>query len=451
MLHSCFYNGKFLKFYSGESLSSKNFFTVIVGKNGTGKSRLLKAIIERFVESSSIDSEARSAAHFSEKREDLQLRFDSFPQNIIAVSTSPFDRFPLMRTNVREEGYEYLGLRGLGNQNLSLSFMARIFGALLRSVMENRAQAYTIASVLNYLGYEGEIEARFVSEIKTTSIQEILRGPVPIAMDVAWNNKRSTPFMDKLRKASFAPDFQSSYLWYALSTWVEENKKPRVDVIINSYGAFDGFGKPLPDYVRYLFEYGFFKLRDVGLQKKKMPRKILIGDASSGEQCVVMALLGIASHIRDGAWIFIDEPEVCLHPEWQEKYIELLTDAFKGFSNCHFLIATHSPQIVSKLDDDNCFVLDLEFGTTVPASKLNKRSADFQLANLFRAPGYKNEYLTRELVNALEVIGAGDSLSSDRRKEIYQLLALKDFLEETDPVRKLMEILERSMRALSAI
>jgi hypothetical protein len=182
-----------------------------------------------------------------------------------------------------------------------------------------------------------------------------------------------------------------------------------------------------------------------------MPRKILIGDASSGEQCVVMALLGIASHIRDGAWIFIDEPEVCLHPEWQEKYIELLTDAFKGFSNCHFLIATHSPQIVSKLDDDNCFVLDLEFGTTVPASKLNKRSADFQLANLFRAPGYKNEYLTRELVNALEVIGAGDSLSSDRRKEIYQLLALKDFLEETDPVRKLMEILERSMRALSAI
>lgn len=162
-----------------------------------------------------------------------------------------------------------------------------------------------------------------------------------------------------------------------------------------------------------------------------------------------MAMLGIASHIQDGALICIDEPEICLHPEWQERYIHLLMTTFGQFRNCHFIIATHSPQVVAKLQDKNCFVLDLESGTTTAASELSSRSADFQLARVFKAPGFQNEYLSRVAFNALRIIGSGKELEKDQLKEVENLLLLKDTLSLEDPVRQLMEILEHALGEVS--
>jgi hypothetical protein len=161
-----------------------------------------------------------------------------------------------------------------------------------------------------------------------------------------------------------------------------------------------------------------------------------------------MALLGVASHIKDGALICIDEPEICLHPQWQERYIHLLMTTFSRFKSCHFLIATHSPQIVAKLQDQNCYILDLENGITVSASEINDRSADFQLARVFKTPGFQNEYMQRVIFNALRHIGSGKSLAPDLLREVQDLLYLKEELSLDDPVRNLMDILAESLDAL---
>jgi len=60
--------------------------------------------------------------------------------------------------------------------------------------------------------------------------------------------------------------------------------------------------------------------------------------------------------------ILIDEPELHLHPEWQRKYIKVILDAFKyyvskGFK-FHFIIATHSPYILTDIPVDNIVFLD---------------------------------------------------------------------------------------------
>lgn len=62
-----------------------------------------------------------------------------------------------------------------------------------------------------------------------------------------------------------------------------------------------------------------------------MNNSFSIKDASSGEQSIILSILGIASKIKDNSLICIDEPEICLHPEWQEKYIEILTQTFTNY------------------------------------------------------------------------------------------------------------------------
>ena len=81
--------------------------------------------------------------------------------------------------------------------------------------------------------------------------------------------------------------------------------------------------------------------------------------ASSGEQCLLVMLLGIAGHITDGSIILIDEPEISLHPRWQEEFIIMLTKAFLTYSGCQFIIATHSPQIISNLPNKGCYITSL--------------------------------------------------------------------------------------------
>ena len=82
--------------------SGKNIFTVLVGKNGTGKSRLLSEIAKESI----VTGETGSAVY-----DDLD-----YGPKVIAVSTSPFDKFPITRKyhSLRryQDNYRYVGMRG---------------------------------------------------------------------------------------------------------------------------------------------------------------------------------------------------------------------------------------------------------------------------------------------------------------------------------------------------
>ncbi|MFA0289575.1 AAA family ATPase, partial [Vibrio sp. 10N.222.45.F7] len=146
--------------------------------------------------------------------------------------------------------------------------------------------------------------------------------------------------------------------------------------------------------IQVLSKSGVFSVSSLKLSQANDNRKFVdFIDASSGEQCLAMMLLGIASQIENNSLICIDEPEISLHPEWQEEFIPLINDLFSLYSGCHFVIATHSPLLVSKLSSDNCFILNLDENMLIDSSKSTSYSSDYQLATLFKSPGFKNEYL----------------------------------------------------------
>ena len=67
-----------------------------------------------------------------------------------------------------------------------------------------------------------------------------------------------------------------------------------------------------------------------------------------------------------------------------------------------------------------------------------KKSADFQLTQIFHEPGYKNEYLLRTLVLMLSRLTKYQELTSDDLQKIQKIEKVKHRIEREDPVLHLL-------------
>lgn len=80
-------------------------------------------------------------------------------------------------------------------------------------------------------------------------------------------------------------------------------------------------------------------------------------DLSSGELGTLLRLTKLVLEVERNSVVLIDEPELHLHPSWMVSYIYRLKKLFGNY-NCHFIIATHSPLLVSNLNGDDIIILE---------------------------------------------------------------------------------------------
>jgi predicted ATPase len=443
MITSFNYNQHTYRFIDLEAVDfDKNIFTIIVGKNGTGKSRLLSRIVNEFIKTS------RSKTFNTDRELDFspfdesKVTYKFAPNKVIAVSTSPFDKFPLIRFKRELEGYSYLGLRELMSHNFGLAYLSKIMSSLIDTLIQKPYQIKEVTTVLNYLGYtdrisikmQSKIGSRFTRELLTNkdpvkNFEEIIRDHRPISGSVSRkffyneddsvSKKKVLQLLRIIQRIDEEPGLSNEFNWLE----IDQNG---VHGRYNSKDYLEDFS--------FLLKSGIIRLQDVTLLKINTNAPFSINEASSGEQSVVIGILGIASQIEDYSLICIDEPEVCLHPEWQERYIKILTSTFGMYKGCHFIIATHSPQIVSNLESYNSFILSMETGEIIRADEVNKHSADFQLANIFNSPGFRNEFLSRIALNTFVKVGKRKVFDSDDLENYQVLKTQSKFLEEGDPV-----------------
>ncbi|EEF93807.1 hypothetical protein CATMIT_01556, partial [Catenibacterium mitsuokai DSM 15897] len=125
-----------------------------------------------------------------------------------------------------------------------------------------------------------------------------------------------------------------SYIEYALENVSElfnERKTFSLNVDFLSGGsAINGRRIDLHEVnsISILMDIGLVRLMDIRAIKDNYG-PISLRSASSGEQCMLVLMLGIAGYIEDGSVILIDEPEISLHPEWQEDFMDLLKASFR--------------------------------------------------------------------------------------------------------------------------
>jgi len=140
--------------------------------------------------------------------------------------------------------------------------------------------------------------------------------------------------------------------------------------------------------------------------------EIELGSLSSGEKQVIYRIGFILKNLEtlNEGLVFIDEPELSLHPQWQLNFKKLLLQIFDE-SSVQIFIATHSPYIFGELDSskEECIKIDrtansakrIEFPVGIPSMNMVN----------FLAFGIPSKELHVELYSVTQEISAEDNIA----------------------------------------
>ena len=103
------------------------------------------------------------------------------------------------------------------------------------------------------------------------------------------------------------------------------------------------------------------KLKGISKDSKNMPifensqgEEFDINELSSGEKQLFLRTLSIKMLEPEDSIILIDEPELSLHPKWQQQIIKVYQNIGK---NNQIIVATHSPHILGSVRSENIIIL----------------------------------------------------------------------------------------------
>lgn len=157
-----------------------------------------------------------------------------------------------------------------------------------------------------------------------------------------------------------------------------------------------------------------------------------VSQLSDGEKCT-MALFGdlarrltIANPNLDNPLlgegvVLIDEIELHMHPFWQRNVVGKLRETFP---NIQFIITTHSPIVLSEIDDE----FNIYF--------LQNKEASSEVIEFKRLDGFDANYILEEFMGTKSMNSKTETLIND----IYRLINGRLFEEAEEKVNQLKEL-----------
>lgn len=475
-----FNNKKIVLSYDANILENHTF-TIVTGKNSVGKSRLLTRIINHYL------------------RNNITTPIsNNYPSKIISVTNIQNDKFPI-NGNKNSIPYDYFGRKNKYTFNnydrysfiKSIIIKNNINSECIKSTFEylNFNPSFRVIFEKNFR-YTTTINALFISILNQTltryqnyfqkninHLGNIKKFLLELQkLENKFKNKHKTSVLKTIVNGLFEESVISNQGNFYLESYKEifsslnKNQKFFILCLVNLYKKdiilseedfniiFNGIiideGKleeKLKPYLTFdssfsvdrnlllLLHYELIKIKDLIFITKNNSKTIKFDDLSSGQQSILNIYLSISSSIENNSLICIDEPEISLHPEWQTEFIIKIQEIFNFYYGCHFIIATHSPQIVSGLNSQNGFVLDLENNITYKSLDFSKKSADYQLAKVFNSPGFNNEYIIKICLYILSKIKDNENFNHNDFVDIKELKLFSRTLRTDDPVYYLVK------------
>lgn len=392
-----------------------------------------------------------------------QEKIENFPK-IIAVSSSPFDKFPILDErrfrsdlNILGDYYLYRGART--KDRSSKSYMRSKFDQLGASFvnffLKPKKRTNELQPLFSYLGLKTKFTV-FLKFPDHFSFEDILnekrRGPIEAVRSVRFfKGKEPDENLTDEDKEIILASAQTLYdgLYSNSKTDVFHRREEAFSIELDIDNSTSIEPKFLEEF-SVLASYDLVDLANIEFTKDIEDKKFFLTEASSGELCILFNILAIAGSISDNSIVLLDEPELSLHPEWQRDFLPLIQTMFSNYNSCHFVLATHSPSIVSSIPSSNSFIVNLENNPAeaIGGEEYAFKSSDYQLAETFNSPGYKNEYLIRQLIEVLSKLSEGKRLDSDFSLKINNLIEFDSFIDEGDPVKKLLSTLKKAVEVL---
>lgn len=427
----------------GRQNEYSNYFSLIIGNNGTGKSRLLCSIAKLFKQ---IYKDKNSTKLFGSK-----ANFNTVPNKVIALTNSLSDHFPLdssfkkyrsvyerynraddfIRNLYKDSRYIYLGPRSRNNFFSNKTSINRALDIFFEYYSESEISGY-YRHVFDYLDFEPILKLQYripylFKQSKHISKEFLFtntRTPMSITGQINEVDETKTQLID-LYGQELADFFNNT----------EFSPDGYREILINfSAKNTKRYTEDKQQYNNNIAEYRILnilrKLNIVRSYEVKVYKKggfeFSFGEASSGEANILSTLLALLPLLEDNCMVLIDEPEISLHPIWQAKYIELLNNIFKHFHGCHIIIASHSHLLVTDLPPDRSTVITLQNDI---------------LLNVFGLPTSRNYYLSQVLSKGLELLADHSRPNSELNAVRRQIEEYFPLMKDNDPLKSIAEII----------
>lgn len=441
--------------------------TAIIGKNGTGKSHLLSAIVRTFiaiedyqlkkrkslrelpleylayqcdgrlciVEQDQLDHEVVNASIDGITASILDL---PLPRRVVALTTSPFDKFPVPRPSTNLDApldtamYHYLGLRDRFGKASIETLLYRSLNSLFEQTENESLRRSNIGAVFDFLKLKPTVNVIYRLR-DTARLRDAVNRKLHLDKDQVLSPSQRRGVEEAERSG-----ISEAELRMLLELAYRRARNGRIETRADfEYGGIlDDFFQRLQPIRRA----GFLNLIGVEVTHHSGLSSDL-RSASSGTLSMVSALIALASVIGNGSLVLIDEPELSLHPEWQVKYVDLLVKTFSRYEGCHFVVATHSPMVISELPP-HAEVVSLDQGGLPPTHELQGQSADFLLAEAFGLPTNGNLHIKNRIIDALRLVANGHAKSEEFNQILKDLLKFESDLDEDDPSKTIITNLQ---------
>ncbi|WP_088285635.1 AAA family ATPase [Ideonella sp. A 288] len=354
--------------------------SLIAGANGTSKSRLLAAFIDRLctIESGqALDKYSRRLAgqgalglmctgletvvNGSEglihKNESDLVGDIGLPSRVLALSNLVMDKFHFPRDTQSEDPfYHYLGVRQATNLTTTGSVERSVGEAVLR-MASDRERLNAFQDWLNLVFGGGRELAFLFPRITRSEIKKFLDNPskeeyVLERMKRRLGSARVATVNEQLVLESTK---EIRLLFEFLLTHLTEyvlpggSSKSRPEAFIRISALSDGDRIEFTSLIKSFStasRAGFSAWPALCIEGAPW---IPFGQLSSGEQNILSVGAKLIAHSRAGCLVVIDEPEVSLNVTWQQQYTELILKSLAHAPGSHVVIATHSPHLISSL------------------------------------------------------------------------------------------------------
>jgi predicted ATPase len=355
--------------------------TYIIGNNGTGKSRILRSV----------------AMHYDSQ-------YDTSVKNVICISNSIYDRFPL-----RGDRLTYLGARSAPN--------AIFHGAIDRELARHIARGIAQGKRFNARLKEAVGVNIFMSlsAVSSSGVKRVNSDPLLKAID-----------QRKMKSETLEEKFSESEL-----EWLRSLLGVDIELARLKKAQAETLSK-------------FLALNpSTTVEVEKEQNRYPFSEMSSGEQNRILMAAKIMSAASDRTLLLIDEPEVSLHLHWQMEFHKDLLAMLKGLHRLHVVVATHSPVLVSEAaryggGQSDVVVLHPEEVATaeepgvLPGFKFSSKqikSCDALVLDFFDTATYRTRQVVEEVADLVLMAVNDQSMTTKVLSDLQVLLGKKGIVK----------------------
>ncbi len=456
-------------------VNNEPFTTLIIGANSTGKSFAMKILSEVFqaaisgsitkstqfeycrlkycLDNDYIEIEIKGRAIIIHRNNVLVEKSfqEVLPHKVLAVAFMLNDKFAYKAESQDDSSiYEYLGLRKTSNAAWINTFCTRVAECFLELAATDRLWPIIHALSTHFdlepkisIAYELSQRPLSLNQIKATSVSDLAKDIENLAQSIASKeNYRKNAIArlcteDYIKMATYLKGLES------YDPFITNSKKLIFGHTFSESTSQKQMQEILSDYTIIQNLRNLKIIRDITLYVYRFGQKYSFDECSSGEKHILFAFLNIARHIRDNSLILIDEPEISLHPNWQMIYITALKQLFRDYPSCHFVIASHSPYLVSDLNPESSSLIVLGMDNGIrSASTLDYStyawSTENILYNVFHVRTTRNYYFDIELRELLHYTSHNFVERLPRIKELYSKLSTYVY-DPKDPLTLILD------------